>query len=55
MRKQTKQKADKMKLTKEQKLYLATIEQIENEVIKGTITDEQFHNNMETLKYQFTA
>lgn len=41
------------KLNEDQKLYLDTIEHIENELIKGTISDKQFHDNMGSLKNQF--
>lgn len=54
--KETKKENKKMKiktLTEDQKLYLETIEHIENELIKGTISDKQFHDNMGSLKNQF--
>lgn len=41
------------KLTEDQKLYLATLEQIEDQLCKGLINDKQYHDNMDSLKSQF--
>jgi hypothetical protein len=38
---------------KDKRLYLKQIESLENQLLNGRIKDDEFHNKMESLKYNF--